>query len=144
MGQKQDDIRYENGKQAVRSLIANATSGTDDPQQARAQARESLETYREQKGAEMEEAAKKFSLFQRIEFVIGALVLIQIAIFMLRGEPYIVALIFTTTGCMLLYLVVAILDSRAKGRRQDIHYEMLAARKVKLKNGERGVIVEFE
>jgi hypothetical protein len=45
---------------------------------------------------------------------------------------------------MLIYIVVSFSDSRAKGRKLDIENQLLAIKKVKLKNVEESVVVEFE
>jgi hypothetical protein len=144
MADRRSEIRYENGKEAVRAAIAEATVDICGAQEARARAKESLAAFKEQRDADLEQASKRFTLLQRIEFVIGALVLIQIAIFMLKGEPYIMALIYSTVASIALYVVAAIIDSRAKGRKLDIESQLLAAKKVKLKNDGDGVAVEFE
>lgn len=149
MSERQDRLnaeRSEQGKKLVRAHITEAVAGITDAQEARAGAREVLEAYKEQKGEELEQASKRFALLQRIEFVVGALTLVQIAIFMLRGEPYIVPLIFSIAACLILYLIVAILDSKARSRKQEIHYQLVAANKVKMKAGAdgTGLVVEFK
>jgi len=144
MDDKRSEHRYENSKQVVRTWIAAATEGIGNAQEARIQAKESLITFKEQKGAELEKASKQFALLQRVEFIIGAVVLVQIAIFMLKGEPYLVPLIYSTAFSILIYVIVAFSDSRAKSDKLNLESQLLAAKRVKLKNDDEGIIVEFE
>jgi len=137
--------RLERGKELLREHLAGVAQSSDNPQEARARAREAIAALQEKKAAELAQAAKRFSVLQKVEFVIGALALIQIAIFVLKGEPRILALIYSTAATLLIYLVVAILDSRAKSHRQDLQAELQATRKVKLKTAADGKLsVEFD
>ncbi|MDR1088504.1 MAG: hypothetical protein LBL23_04460 [Coriobacteriales bacterium] len=147
MSERQDRLnaeRYERGKELLHTQLTDAVAGIIDAPSARERAREALEAFKEQKNRELEEATKRFSLLQRVEFVVGALTLVQIAVFMLRGEPYIVPLIFSIVACLILYLIVAILDSKARSRKQEIHYQLVAANKVKMKPRTDGTGVVFE
>ncbi len=144
MDDKRSEDRYENSKRVVRAWIDVATEGIENAQEARAQAKESLTAFKEQKGAELEKASKQFALLQRVEFVIGAVVLVQIAIFMLKGEPYLVPLIYSTAASILIYVIVAFSDSRAKSDKLNLESQLIAAKKVKVKNADEGIIVEFE
>jgi hypothetical protein len=146
MAEKHDRIRYERGKEDLRAYIATRAAGIEDPQEARREAREAIKTYQEEKGSELEQAAKRFKIMQRVEFIIGALVILQIGILFLRGEPWIMPLIMSTFVCLLAYIVVAFMDSRAKGVREDLRFQIQAARKAKLKAGSeaKGVVVEFD
>jgi VIT1/CCC1 family predicted Fe2+/Mn2+ transporter len=144
MADRHAAVRYERSKDALRTYIMNEVAGIDDPKEARIHAKDSVDSYRDQKGAELEQAAKRFNIFQRIEFVIGALFLIQVAVFMLKGEPRLVILIYTGVATALLYVIAAVLDSKAKGKKLEINSQIQAAKKVKLKNDESGVVIEFE
>ncbi|MDR3315937.1 MAG: hypothetical protein LBS98_05630 [Coriobacteriales bacterium] len=146
MADKHDKIRYENGMAAVRAHVDDAILGVEDGQKARAQAREALEAYKKQKSDELELAAKRFSFLQRFEFVVGALAIVQVAVWMLILKSELSPLILTIGICLVLYLIVAIMDSRAKGAREDIRYQIQAAKKAKLKTGGdvKGVVVLFE
>ena len=144
MEDRRSEIRYENGKEDVRAYVADAIAGIEGSQEARARAKECLTAYKKQRGSELEQASKRFTLLQRVEFVIGALALIQIAIFMLKGEPYFMPLIVTTAISLVVYVIAAMMDSRAKGRKLDIEKQLLAAKKAKLKNDAESVVVEFE
>jgi hypothetical protein len=138
--------RLEDGKSLVRDYVMAATSAMQESQSARAEAKLAVDRYKEEKAQELEAATKRFGLLQKIEYVVGALVLVQIAIFVLRGEPYIVELIFSTTACLIIYVIIAILDSKAKSAKLDIEHQIIAAKKIKFKNNETetGIIVEFD
>ncbi len=139
MANSREALYFEQGKELVHTTLSQEAFGIDDPKEARLRAQEALTAFVENKGTELEEAAKRFKLFQRLEFIIGALVLIQMGIFLLRGEPYIIPLIFTATASAILYVVIAVLDSKAKGRRDAIQQEIKAAKRVKLKSDPSGV-----
>jgi hypothetical protein len=144
--EKRDAERYEQAKEYLRAHIQSAVAGIDDAQSARAHAKEVIEAYQGQEELKLEQATRRFTLLQRIEFIVGAVVLVQIAIFVLKGEPYLVPLIISTPLCLALYVVVAVLDSKAKSKKQELRSRVQATKKVKLKTGAsgKGVAVEFK
>lgn len=146
MAAGQDQVFYEKAQGEVAALVAGAGAGKSDPQAARAAAKDALEAYKQQKSLDFEQASNRFKLLQRLEFVVGALFLIQIAVLFLflKGES--IPLIFTAAACFLLYIVAAVLDSKAKRQRSQTQNQILAAKKVKLKNGESGigVVADFD
>ena len=146
MAERRDQMRYQRGMEDVRACVAAATPGLEDVQEARAKAREALCGYQEQKAAALAAAAKRFLILQRIEFVAGAVVVVQVGIWLLFLQAQASFLIATIAVCLLAYLIVAILDSKAKAAREDIRQQLKAAKKAKLKNGEgdKGVAVSFD
>jgi hypothetical protein len=146
MADKIDTVRRDKGQEDVRMHVGVTTAGIDDPQEARTKARELLDDYLVQKATELELAAKNFKIRQRAEFVIGALTIVQIGVWMLFLQSQPSPLIATIALCLVAYLVAAILDSKSKGRREDIRYQIQAAKKAKLKNGpdNKGVAISFE
>ena len=146
MAEKHDQARYQKGMEDVRACVASATPGVDDAQQARARARQALSDYQEQKAAALTAAAKRFMILQRVEFVIGALAVVQVGVWLLFLQAQASPLIATIAVCLLAYLIAAVLDSKAKAVREDIRYQIKAAKKAKLKNreGGKGVIVSFD
>jgi hypothetical protein len=146
MAVDKERVFLERAKVEVAALIANAGTGISDPQAARVQAKETIEAYKEQKGLEFEQVSNRFKLLQRLEFIIGALFLIQIAVLFLFFKGESIPLIFTAAACFLLYIVVAVFDSKAKRQRQQTQSQIVAAKKVKLKNGAGGVgvVADFD
>jgi len=141
-----EEQRLEAGRELVRSVVAEAAAAAgagaaSSPQEARDIAKAAISELLERKAAELEAAAKRFALLQRLEFVVGALALVQIALFMLMGEGRPVALVFTIAATLALYLVAAILDSRAKHRREEIQAQIQAAKKAKLKTADDGSLL---
>jgi hypothetical protein len=145
MSAKQDAVSRQRAQEDLQAYILAETSGIDDPQKARIQAKEAVDTYTDDKAIELEKAARRFAFLQRVEFVIGALFLIQAAVFMLfkDASPLMVILIFTAVATAVLYIPAAYMDSKAKAARQDIRLQIQAAKKVKLKNNDDGLVIEF-
>ncbi|MDR2673255.1 MAG: hypothetical protein LBC35_08320 [Coriobacteriales bacterium] len=146
MAEKHDQVRYDKGKEDVRDYVAQATEGIQDVQEARQAAREALDDFKQDRAEVLEQTAKRFKLTQRLEFIVGALAILQLGIWALFQREELSPLIFTIAACFVFYLVVAILDSKAKGARQDILYQIKAAKKAKFRAGDdgTGVKVDFD
>lgn len=142
--QEQDSLYFEQGKQAVLAAVSPKAVATSDAVAARKHAQSALDAFKTQKDLELEQASTRFKRFQIIEFIMGALVIIQMVIFLLQGEPYIWPLAATATLCAVLYVVAAVLDSKAKRVRQIAYFESLAAKKARIKNRADGKGVELE
>lgn len=132
MAKTTNEMRYERGKREILAYLNNVITDVTGPREARKHAEESLDTLKVLKDAELEKANKQFKRFQILEFVVGAVFLIQMVIFLVHGEPYIWPLVATSALCAILYVVVAFLDSKAKNRRQNIYFETLAIKKTRI------------
>jgi hypothetical protein len=141
---KKDQKRLETAQQELTELISEASTGIDDPQAARLKAKQALDQYQETAVANLSQASERFKLLQRVEYVIGAAVVAQVVIFMLILKSQSVPLAISSSLTVVLYVIAAVLDSKAKGKRQDIHFQIQAAKKAKLRNGDAGVIIEFD
>lgn len=142
--EQKDEMRFTQGRGLVTALIGSAASGITDTRAARRQAEESLDAFKAQKDRELAQAERKFKRFQVAEFIFGALVILQMAVFLVQGEPYIWLLAASATACAVIYVAIAALDTRAKNHRQDVYFEALAARKARIKNRSTGAGVDVE
>lgn len=143
---QKEEACFTRGKEVVSSLLTDATQGTSDAREARTQAESALEDFVARTSQTFEQSQQSFRKFQIAEFVIGALFLVQMIVFLFHGEPYLWPLMISSLVFAVLYIISAALDSRAKGKKMQLQFELLAAKKAKIKNAPsgEGIVVEFK
>ncbi|MDR2196923.1 MAG: hypothetical protein LBO07_03045 [Coriobacteriales bacterium] len=144
MAAKPDERRLEVAKTEIEELVRQSSRDASDPKTARALAKEALGHYLDHANADLKQAAERFRFLQKVEYIIGAVVIVQVVVLLLilKGESAPLAL--TSALSVVLYVIAAVIDSRAKGKRQDFHFRVLAAKKAKFRNVGTGIVVEFD
>jgi F0F1-type ATP synthase assembly protein I len=139
-----DEKRYGEEKDALVAYVKGAVDGIADPREARARAKELIDEYQARTQGEIEQASKTMLLLQRVEFVIGALVVVTVIVSWFRdsmAEPFSIVLV----GILVVAYVATVLrESTVKRKRRDLYYQSLAAKKSKLKTTDDTLLVEFD